>query len=184
MTNDASPQTDRAVRVLLAAFRDDDVMTWLTTDVSARLFEFVVTESAAAGGLDVLDDTAVAVWFPSPAPDAGEPPPGLPDRLRAFLETTAARHPVDRPHSYLQFLGVHPAHQGRGTGSALLARGLARADAAGLPAYLEATSPQNRGLYERHGFAPFGAPIVLPDGPTIWPMWREPLAPPSNPANE
>lgn len=166
---------DRAVRVLTAAFRDDDVMAWLTTGVSARLFDFVVAESAAAGGLDVLDETAVAVWFPSSALDSGEPlPPRLPDRLRTFLEATAARHPVDRPHSYLQFLGVHPARQGRGNGSALLARGLARADGAGLPAYLEATSPQNRGLYERHGFAPFGAPIVLPGGPTVRPMWREP----------
>ncbi|QYN34952.1 hypothetical protein K1T35_42510 [Pseudonocardia sp. DSM 110487] len=49
---------------------------------------------------------------------------------------------------------------------------LVRADADGLPAYLEATSLRSRSLYERHGFRDAGDPIQLPDGPSLWPMWR------------
>ena len=38
-------------------------------------------------------------------------------------------------------------------------------------AYLEATSEQNRRLYERHGFVAT-AELRLPDGPSLWAMWR------------
>jgi hypothetical protein len=50
---------------------------------------------------------------------------------------------------------------------------LDRADAEGMPAYLEATSPLNRRLYERHGFE-VTQEFVLPKGPPMWAMWREP----------
>jgi GNAT superfamily N-acetyltransferase len=67
-----------------------------------------------------------------------------------------------------------PAFQGRGIGSAFLQDMLQRADADGLPAYHEATSPRNRALYERHGYVNQGE-LVLPDGgPTLWRMWRDP----------
>jgi uncharacterized protein YjiS (DUF1127 family) len=66
---------------------------------------------------------------------------------------------------------VRPEAQGRGAGSALLARGLARADAEGLPAYLEATSRRNAALYARHGFEVQA--IVEAEGyPEIILMWR------------
>ena len=42
--------------------------------------------------------------------------------------------------------------QGRGLGGALLGFLCDRADGAGLPAYIEATSGRNRALYERFGF--------------------------------
>lgn len=50
-------------------------------------------------------------------------------------------------------LATAPAHQHHGAGTQLLAHILARADAAGLPVYLEATATAKR-LYERHGFVP------------------------------
>jgi len=55
----------------------------------------------------------------------------------------------------------------------MLRHATGRCDADGQPAYLEATSEHNRRLYERHGFV-VTAPIVLPDGPTAYAMWREP----------
>ncbi|SKA38996.1 Acetyltransferases [Marinactinospora thermotolerans DSM 45154] len=169
---------EHAVQVLTAAFREDVLLRWLAPEHPDRMFASVVAESAAAGGLDVLDGAA-AVWLAWSTQDAeaDEPPGPRPSaRLSTYLAATAMRHPKDRPHTTLQFLGVHPAHQGRGLGTALLVRGLARADAAGLPAYLEVDSPRNAGWYARHGFAPLGDPIVLPDGPTIQPMWREPAS--------
>jgi len=50
---------------------------------------------------------------------------------------------------------------------------LDRCDREGRPAYLEATNEGNQRLYLRHGFE-VTAEITLPDGPTMWPMWREP----------
>ena len=90
-----------------------------------------------------------------------------------FMEMIDERHPAGEFY-YLHFIGVHPAHQGKGFGSALLGDVLRqRCDAEGRPAYLEATSRDNVRLYERHGFValqPFG-----PEGaPPLTPMWREP----------
>jgi len=73
----------------------------------------------------------------------------------------------------LQFIGVEPAGQGRGIGSALLAHTLERCDREGARAYLDATSPDNKRLYERHGFQA-GEPYALAGGPPLWPMAREP----------
>jgi predicted GNAT family N-acyltransferase len=55
----------------------------------------------------------------------------------------------------------------------LLREVLQRCDRDRTPAYLEATSPENVRLYRRHGFEVTGE-ICLPDGPSLWPMWRAP----------
>jgi ribosomal protein S18 acetylase RimI-like enzyme len=80
-----------------------------------------------------------------------------------------------KPESYyLAAIGLDPAQQGRGIGSALMQPMLDRMDAEGVPAYLEASSTRSRALYERHGFETTGE-IELPrGGPSIWPMWRHP----------
>ena len=62
--------------------------------------------------------------------------------------------------------------RGAGIGTTLLRHHLASLDASGTAAYLEATSPRSRGLYERFGFRPYGAPIELPGGPPVVPMCR------------
>jgi hypothetical protein len=51
---------------------------------------------------------------------------------------------------------------------------LEHSDQQRLPAFLEASNARNRQLYVRHGFQEL-APLALPaDGPTLYPMWREP----------
>lgn len=75
-------------------------------------------------------------------------------------------------HAHLVFLGVSPSAQGCGVGSAILKHTLAPLDAAGIPAYLEATSERNIALYERHGFAISGE-FKLP-GLYMRTMFREP----------
>jgi GNAT superfamily N-acetyltransferase len=173
---------ETAVRTLVAAFADDPLARWLlpgsAPDAADPVFRPLVQQSAAHGELAVAaDGAAVAVWLPR----AAEPPVHdlgpLPDelaRLRTFLTLTEQRHPSDRAHLYLVFLGVAPDAQGRGLGGALLRDRLSRADTEGVPAYLEASSPRSRPLYERHGFRVTGDPVTLPDGPPLWPMWREP----------
>lgn len=81
---------------------------------------------------------------------------------------------MERPHWYLWALGVEPARQGQGIGSALLPPVLARADADGLPCYLETQTEPNVCFYERRGFRVLEAGDVPGHGVPFWAMMRDP----------
>ena len=89
------------------------------------------------------------------------------------MEKAHAQHPE---HFYLAVLGTRPDRQGQGVGAALLAPVLTRCDDEGTGAYLESSKESNIPFYRRHGFEVVGE-VTFPDGPTIWPMWRDPQAP-------
>ena len=57
---------------------------------------------------------------------------------------------------------------------ALLRDRLRRLDAAGVPAYLEASEPRSRDFYLREGFREHQPPFRLPDGTPLFPLWRDP----------
>ncbi len=97
-------------------------------------------------------------------------------RLMKLRDAMDSRHPMERPHDYLWFLGVHPNAQGRGIGSQLLKAGTERMDAAGRCGFLETGTPRNLPLYQRHGFDIIYDFKPAPDAPLIWGMWREPKA--------
>jgi GNAT superfamily N-acetyltransferase len=179
--------------LLAAAMGNGPVARWLTPDATVRreygpaYFEIFAEHAVRYGEVYAsVDDTGelsgVALWFPF---TSLIPPPadydrrlkdasGLAfDRARELDAALEAHHPME-PHHYLAFLAVHPRHQNRGIGSALLDRHHARLDVARIPAYLEANDPRNRELYLRHGYVSRAA-IRLPDGPPIWPMWRAPM---------
>ena len=86
-----------------------------------------------------------------------------------------AKHPARPGHFYLAIVGVEPAAQGRGLGSKLMFPVLSEADASGVAAYLEASSPRSRLLYERHGFEVVEEIRLPRGGPAIWRMWRDPF---------
>ncbi|MEY9988465.1 hypothetical protein ABIE67_000497 [Streptomyces sp. V4I8] len=92
-----------------------------------------------------------------------------------YDHATTDRHPVDRPHWYLGYIGVVPVYRSHGVGSALLRHVLEVCDKQALGSYLEASSERSAKLYGRHGFQQTGPAIQLPDGgPKMLPMWREP----------
>lgn len=97
-------------------------------------------------------------------------------RLLRALSFIERKHPRSPAHWYLPIVGVAPSWQGRGFGAALLAPVLARCDHEGSAAYLEASTPRNRALYERHGFEVMEECRYAKDGPPLWRMWREPQA--------
>jgi GNAT superfamily N-acetyltransferase len=99
--------------------------------------------------------------------------PRLPRVLRG-LGQVEARHPA-QPHMYLAVLGVDPARQGEGIGSAVIRPGLELCDRERLPAYLETGKERNLAFYGRHGFAVVDE-LHLPAGPPVWFLWREPRA--------
>jgi ribosomal protein S18 acetylase RimI-like enzyme len=84
------------------------------------------------------------------------------------------RRTVSGPHWYLLLLGVAPAWQRRGVGSALVRAGLARAGA-GLPCYLETLNAADVPFYRTHGFAVAATGVIARGGPPLWAMLRAPL---------
>lgn len=189
-----TPDDIRTLGWLLAqAFRADPVTTWLVPDPAAYtpamhgFFEILTEDALKDGTVDVLiDDTgttlAAALWFDRATPDELASEESVPDtRLDAVFGTHADRwHALDRlmtqrhpamPHQYLMVIGVRPARQHHGFGSRLLEAAHKRIG--GQATYLEATTLQSRRLYMRHGYTLLGDPLKLPDGPCLWPMWRE-----------
>ena len=179
---------------LAAAFYDDPVMGWLLPDAASRARRLGVLFSVFLRGHFLRMDAAWttpdrvggALWAP---PGRALVPPRqvarqLPGVVRVFGSRTVRalrmfehveRHHPKALHWYLGVLGTTPARQGEGIGSSLLGPVLQRCDAEGFPAYLESSKESNIPFYRRHGFE-LRAEIALPDGgPTIWPMWREPV---------
>jgi ribosomal protein S18 acetylase RimI-like enzyme len=169
----AAFRSDAAARALYPA--DEDYRRHFPGFLDAfggRAFEGGVVDRDPAG-------LAAALWFPpglEPDGDAimsaiaSSVPAGRLEKLAVGMEIQAGMHP-HAPHWYLPWIGVRPEAQGAGLGSRLLRQGLARVDAAGMPAYLEATNRRNAALYARHGFEAVGV-VTSPGYPEIIPMWR------------
>jgi len=192
---DVAPvDVDEITDLVAAAMWDGPVARWLHPDdavrrrESPRYFEIFVEHAVRYGEVYATSNpdtgrvSGVALWFPMTAlipppldyePRMKEVAGPAYDRTCALDLAIEERHPTD-PHHYLAFLAVHPEDQGRGIGSALLDRHHARLDEAGIPAYLEANHPRNRDLYLRHGYQ-VRSVIELPDGPSLWSMWRLPM---------
>jgi GNAT superfamily N-acetyltransferase len=184
----SSQDADRLTAVLADAFFDDPIFGWLIPDERRRrrrLRRFFAIE------LRHFALTLGSVWTTSDLLGAALIlPPGawrMPVRAtlmegrvfgahiaRAASMSNAleARH-VREPHHYVRDIGVLPAAQGRGLGSALLRPTLERCDREGLPAYLEASSEHNARLYERLGFRLVDE-LRIADSPPVRLMLRPP----------
>lgn len=178
-------------RTLAFAFQEDPVFRWIVPDPARRRERLPSVFAAFAElylpyGETYLTGGGVgaALWAPpAGATFSTEQLETLGERLSTVLGDDAGRalelgaildeHHPEQPAFYLQFMGVRPNQQGRGLGSQLLRTVLDMCDADRTPAYLEATSPPNRRLYERHNFGTI-AQVDLPDGPSLWAMWRDP----------
>lgn len=92
-------------------------------------------------------------------------------RVLGAMDVLEKDHPK-QPHWYLQTIGTDPDKQGKGFGSLIMRHQLAVADAQGLPCYLESSKTSNIPIYQSFGFELTGE-IKLPNGPTLYPMWRK-----------
>jgi len=95
-------------------------------------------------------------------------------RMMNVMDCTEKAHKRSAPgrHWYLPILGIEPSRQGKGIGGQLIQPILARADAEGLPCYLETMNERNLPFYERHGFKVTVEGQVPKGGPNFWAMVR------------
>jgi GNAT superfamily N-acetyltransferase len=183
----------RLASVLADAFIHDPVCTWMlpgSLRLEPRLRALFTAEMECYGLRQgtvwtTPDYAGAVVELP---PGAWEMPTSMTAKealtwLRAFgtrlplairVQKAMEERHLREPHFYVRIIGVRTARQGQGLGSALMRPTLQRADSAGLPAYIEASSQRSAALYERLGFVHLGA-LELPEGgPPVWPMRRAP----------
>jgi GNAT superfamily N-acetyltransferase len=101
-------------------------------------------------------------------------------RAIGVQKAMATRH-IREPHFYVRTVGVRTAMQGQGVGSMLMQPTLEKADSAGLPTYIEASTERSAALYERLGFLHMGVFELPEGGPPVWPMRRPAAAAHVNP---
>jgi amino acid transporter/GNAT superfamily N-acetyltransferase len=175
--------------LMAAAYFTDELVQWLIPDIQEQgqvclgFFRTVVQQALATGVVDVLGDySGAAIWYPVGGNQPVFTPPrqspaisqlsaNLLWRLDLVHHATEQARPADA-HHFLAFAAVWPGTQKRGLGAELISHRLQKLDAAGSPAYLEAPNEAAMGLYGRLGFQQQGKPITLPNGPSMYPMWR------------
>lgn len=179
---------DAAIDVVVRAFSADPAARWLYPDsnqYSVNFPNFVKAFGGKAfehGGAYAIDDFAgAALWLPPNVHADEEALAGLIQRsvpehrleeVFAVFQQMDDYHP-NEPHWYLPLIGVDPAQQSRGYGSALIEHALIQCDRDQKLAYLESSNPKNISLHKRHGFELLGT-IRVGASPPICPMLRKP----------
>jgi ribosomal protein S18 acetylase RimI-like enzyme len=185
----------RLAEVLADAFEDDPLSKWLFDDDDGLRERLRRSFAALLRKVYIgkqhtytTDDLAgCAMWAPPGkwklslvqqlrmAPVMMRLMSGVNLRNGARLNTQVEHaHPHDA-HWHLAVLGVDPARQRSGVGSALLRTILERADADHLLCHLETSKEENLAYYARHGFE-MSSELELPEGaPRVWTMTRRPL---------
>ena len=186
-------ERSQVVTTLRRAFFDDRIYRWLVPDDAQRrrsqavFYAHFVDACWPHGGVYAAGAGAgAALWIPpgkqlitddraetfnrelreSAGDDASSA------RMAQLLQLLDENHPTDDCW-YLAFMGVDPSAHGQGIGTRLLSVVLSQADRDQVPAYLEASSPENRRLYERHGFQTVRE-LSVADSPVLSAMWRTP----------
>jgi ribosomal protein S18 acetylase RimI-like enzyme len=153
---------ERIIASLVAAFPGDPVLRFLFPGDDdyrreapiffGHLFDKRVSKATI---WTVEGGASTAIWEP---PGGGDVPAGeiglsaeSRKRMSAYDDALHGALP-DEPFWYLGVLGTHPAAAGRRLGRAVMAIGLRRAAADGLPAILETSKPANVELYRRAGW--------------------------------
>ena len=186
MTVVGAADAERAISTIVLAFGADPATRWTYPDPHHYLDHFPAIVRAFGGrafahrtGHEVDGFAGAALWLP---PGIGPDEEALAAVLRqsvaaerqaavfAVFEQMGRHHPRE-PHWYLPLIGVDPAHQRKGHGSALLGHALSQCDRDHTAAYLESTNRANISLYERHGFRVL-ATVQAGSSPPIFPMLR------------
>lgn len=182
-------EAEKIADLLARAYAADPVFLWLLERRAAstlpRLFNPLVRWFARGGSVTVAADPVrllgAAVWSPT----TGRRPLGttwgglFPGRggdplVRLLWSHTARERQPTRPHRHLVLLGVEPGRGGEGSGTRLLAAGLAGCDARRLGAYTEVNTPSAVGFFLGHDFEVVAEGPLMAGAPDSWGLWRHP----------
>lgn len=179
---------DHAFAVIVLAFSADPVARWTYPDPHEYLRYFPDVVRTFGGkafehgtAYYVAGFSGAAIWLPPDVQPQGDEMIALlrrtvseqrQEEVFSVSEQMGSYHPTE-PHWYLPLIGVDPAQQGKGYGSALMKHALIPCDQENRLAYLESTNPRNIPLYKQHGFELLGT-IQAGSSPPIYPMLRRP----------
>jgi len=179
---------DRTTDTVVLAFTADPMARWSYPDPHEYLRYFPALVRALGGkafeyGTAYYVDgfSGAALWLPPNVLPQEDELIALAQRtiseqkqeeVFSIFEQMGSYHPTE-PHWYLPLIGVDPARQGNGYGSALMEYALIRCDRENELAYLESSNPRNIPLYKRHGFEVLGT-IQVGSSPPLFPMLRRP----------
>lgn len=180
-----------AIETLALAFASDPALSWIIPDPVRRarrlpgLFEYLFDDHQRRGL--ILTSPArevVTLWHVPGGIHVHQPLTlGYLLRMLAILgpnirragtaaQAIADHIPAGEDHLYLNFIGVHPAAQGKGWGGLAIRAGIAEANRRGIDVCLETATPVNVGIYQRMGFAVTDEWDVPGGGPHFWTMVR------------
>ncbi|MCK9901184.1 GCN5 family acetyltransferase [Parafrankia colletiae] len=195
-----TPDLDAVTRTLTLAFAADPILDWAIPRGSAERDRWLAGFFRTVTGM-LLDHrglvgstpgySALTVWSPpgEPALDDAEQarfderlaaacgPHG--DRAVALMRALDEHYPTDLPpHFHVMFSATRPEPGASGSAVLLVHTLLRTEHLGGHGIYAEASTPQNRDLWQGMGMRPIGDEITLPDGgPSLYPLWRDASAP-------
>lgn len=187
-------ELDDVVRLFAEAFATDPMITWplppaAPLDDVVTLFSIILRDAyGPMNTITVVADQRVdgaAVWLP---PDQvtrfDEVEAATRPKIAALTDDGGARYAVlwdwlgghlpNEPCWFLDILAVRQGARGHGIASALVRHGVARAHAAGQPAFLETGNPANVPMYEHLGFRVVEESDAPDGGPRIWFLRADP----------
>jgi GNAT superfamily N-acetyltransferase len=179
-------QLDRVCHTLALAFATEPMSTWPFENLAdpAKAIEDSFRRWDADNielGIvyEIADAAGAAVWVPPELADRWTELERLarPDiyaltadngrRFERMWDWVEAHEPTE-PVWHLDRVGVDPARQGQGLGTALIAYGLNLAADAGVPAFLETATERNVAMYASMGFRVYDHGTTPDGGPNIW----------------
>ena len=171
--------------VLGRAFLHDPMIRWPMTQVPdmqpriARFFAAIYRPYMETGTMwEAGDGAGFAHWVPPGGAEAAlATPDSMKEALLPLTDDDGARYDilwawieerVPEDVWYLDSIGVDPARQGEGIGTALMRFGIDRASDLGTGCFLETGVPGNVGYYERFGFRVVDEGEAAKGCPHIW----------------
>jgi len=180
-------EISKVAELIAAGYRNDVFFHWVVDNEKDR--HKVVTDyykvylNAKGCVAHVAENTngeiiAAAVWLPHDVDAAlydeidrvvGKYAP----QFRAVADMSHDSEPVGTAFYQLVGFVVRDDLQGQGIGAALLKHHLDILDKAGIPTYLEASTPYHgKGVYGKFGYELYGELLVFSETAVLYPLWR------------